>query len=132
VEYVTPKIAAQVGAVLKSQRPTNFKPIDLSATRFKNADWRGVNLSGIDISGIVLAWVDLKDANLDNINSFDGALFFHTAWWEARKISPELRGYLEASLDATYRPTSTYGPRNETFTPAQYAAELERLKNTTK
>ncbi|MGB7624773.1 MAG: hypothetical protein WBN92_20695, partial [Terriglobia bacterium] len=53
---VAPKISAQVGSVLKTPRP-NGSTVDLSATYFKGADWRGVDLSGDNIENMWLVWV---------------------------------------------------------------------------
>lgn len=129
VDYVIPKISAQVGSALKSPRRPSPN-LDLSATNFMSSDWGGADLSGANIASISLAWMGLKGANLDKITYFKGATFHHVAWWEAEKISPKLREYLETDSKALYDPQSTYGPmQKDTFTPQQYAAALDRLKH---
>jgi hypothetical protein len=125
---VTPRISAQVGSVLKTPRP-GASPVDLSATYFKDADWRGVDLSGNNIENIWLAWLNLKDASLDKITQFGGAVFFHVPWWEAKSVSPELLAYLETNYPCV--PGAEYGPNGVKFTAQQCAAALERLRHKT-
>ncbi|MGB7623844.1 MAG: hypothetical protein WBN92_15975, partial [Terriglobia bacterium] len=125
---VATKISAQVGSVLKTPRP-GASPVDLSATYFKNAEWRGVDLSGDNIENMWLAWLSLKDANLDKITQFRGAVFYHVAWWEAKSVSPELLEYLATNYAC--QPGAEYGPEGEKFTSQQYAAALERLRHKT-
>jgi hypothetical protein len=132
-DYITdvlPTISAQVASVLKAPR-VNDSMLDLSATRFKSSDWGGADLSGANIESIALEWVDLKGANLDNITQFEGALFTHVAWWEAKEIGPKLREYLETNDDARFKSGWKYGLKNETFTQQQYDAALNRLKHPT-
>jgi len=127
IDYVLPKISAQVASVLKAPRP-NGSSVDLSATTFKG-DWGGVDLRGASIDNIRLVSVDLKGADLEKITVLDNAYFFHVAWWEAKKISPELLAYLETNSDSEYNPNAKYGPKDEAFTQQQYTAALDRLKH---
>jgi hypothetical protein len=123
---VAPRISAQVGSVLKTPRP-NASTLDLSATYFKDADWRGVDLGGDNIENMWLVWVNLKDANLDKITQFRGAVFFRVAWWEAKAVSPEL---LEGLLtDYPCEPGAEYGRDGMKFTAQQCAAALDRLRH---
>ncbi|MBZ5538502.1 MAG: hypothetical protein LAO31_21365 [Acidobacteriia bacterium] len=125
---VAPRISAQVGSVLKTPRP-NGSTVDLSATYFRNADWRGVDLSGDNIENMWLAWMGLKDANLDKITQFRGAVFFHVTWWEAKSVSPELLEYLATNYGCI--PGAEYGPDGDKFTPQQCADALDRLRHKT-
>jgi hypothetical protein len=99
-QYVTdiiPKVSAQVASVLKAPRTSN-SGLDLSATRFKSADWGGVDLSGANRlrgygsdgtrCGLRARRVDLKGANLETtffraqhpvVRQFEGAIFPHVA-----------------------------------------------------
>ena len=125
---ITPRISAQVGSVLKTRRP-NASTLDLSATYFKDADWRGVDLSGDNIENMWLVWVNLKEANLDKITQFGGAVFFRVAWWEAKAVSPEL---LEGLVkDYPCEPGVEYGRDGMKFTALQCAAALDRLRHKT-
>ena len=125
---VAPKISAQVGSVLKTPRPS-ASTLDLSATYFKDADWRGVDLSGDNIENLWLVWVSLKDANLDKITQFSGAVFFHVPWWEAKSVGPELLEYLATNYPCD--PSAEYGLNGEKFTPQHCTAALDRLRHKT-
>jgi len=126
-EYAIPRISAQVASALQLPRPTG-KITNLSAATFMSSDWENVDLSGANIQGINLSYIRLKGANLDKITQYNGAYFNHTAWWEAKKISPELLKYLEENSTSKYDPKREYGYKDVTFTPQQYADELDRLK----
>jgi hypothetical protein len=125
---VMPKMCAQIGSVLRSPRPTGVS-LDLSAIRFTNCDLRGIDLSGANMENTAMVFVDLAGADLSNITRCEGAYFFHTAWWEAKSISPTLLAHLESRPYAVLHKGWTYGPRDDTFTPQQYADALDRLKH---
>jgi hypothetical protein len=124
------KVCGQVGSLLKQPRP-NSLTLDLSATDFSYCDLRGVDLSNTNIEGMAMRHVDLKNANLDRVTQFEGAFFYKVAWWEASKISPQFRAYLETNSDSKYDGTATYGPGDSEVTPQQYADALDRLKHQT-
>jgi hypothetical protein len=128
IEAALIKICPQVASVPRAPRPSGAT-LDLSRAQLRNCDCGGGDLRGANIEGIGMIWVDLKDANLDNITQFEGAYFYHVAWWEAKTISPELLEYLEKDPHGKYKEGARYGPTDETFTPQQYAAALDRLKH---
>jgi hypothetical protein len=133
VQNVMPQFCEHVGYLLKESRKDHER-LDLSATAFQLCDWRGADLSNSNIKNIWLSHVDLKGANLDGISQFDGAIFWRVAWWEASRMSPALRKYLEMNYEARYDPANRdaqYGPKNETFSPKQYADALRRLEQET-
>jgi hypothetical protein len=125
--YVMADIASQVGSVLKAPRP-KAATLNLSATAFHSADWSGADLRGSDITNISLAWVDLEAANLNSIAQFDGAYFYHVAWWTAKTIDPRLLRYLQADPTSMFRQGAVYGPKHVKFTRRQYEVALARLK----
>ncbi|GAC1402527.1 MAG: hypothetical protein NVSMB64_02540 [Candidatus Velthaea sp.] len=124
--YALPVISAQVAGVLKTPRPQGAL-LDLAAGRFQYSDWKGVDLSGADIHGTEFWWVDLDGANLDGITAFDQAYFTNVAWWQARKIGPALRHYLETTPASKYNPKTLYGAKFQTVSPEEYAAAVKRL-----
>lgn len=128
LNYALTKVCGQIGSLLKQPRPNGLS-LDLSATQLFDCDLRGVDLSNTNIEGIGMRYVDLKNANLENITQFNGAYFYGVAWWEATKISPDLRTYLETEFDSKYDNSAAYGPLLNRFTPQQYAAALDRLKH---
>lgn len=127
LDSALPTITGHVAAVLKEQRPSGSS-LDLSATQFNGSDWGGADLRGANIENIRLAWVDVRLANLDKITRFHGAYLYHVAWWEAKKISPELREYLEKDSTSRYNPNARYGPKRSMYTEPEYTAALDRLK----
>jgi uncharacterized protein YjbI with pentapeptide repeats len=128
LDNVNPKICSQIASVLRSPRPASAS-VDLSGTLLKECDLRGTDLSGASIESISLAYNDLTDADLNNITQFDGAHFYHVAWWQARSVSPKLLEYLENDQQSKFRTNWKYGPRDDTFTQQQYETALGRLKH---
>lgn len=122
------KICSEVASVLRAPRPRGTS-LDLSAARFYGCDWSGVDLSGGNIESVAIAAVNLKDANLDAITQFEGAYFYADAWWEAKKVSPQLLTYLENNDVSKYKPNGKYGPTSETVSLQQYITGLNRLKH---
>jgi len=122
------EICSQIAAVLRTSRPTGAS-LNLSRTEFIACDLGDVDLSGANIESIALDTVNLEGANLSNISQFDGAYFYHAAWWKAKNVSPKLRKYLEDNTDSRYEESARYGPSGEAVTPEQYAIALKELKH---
>jgi hypothetical protein len=129
LDYTMPKISAQVGSLLKTPRPSSVS-LNLAAARFRESDWEDVNLNGANIENVAFVTIDLKDADLGGITHFGSPLVAYTAWWEAKRISPELLEYLEreSPLDTAL----THGPKAKRFSQQQYQHELARLKTASK
>ncbi len=118
------RISQQVGPVLRTPRPSS-DVIDLTATRFYDASWDGVDLGGANIQNIYFSWVSLEGANFSGISQFGGIYIFHSAWWRAARMSPELLQYLEKTYP--WAEGAQYGPNSVTYTQQQYSADLARL-----
>ena len=133
-ELAIPVISTQISSLLKRPRPAGLS-VDLSAASLQGCDFSGADLTSVNIARAHFAWADLKGANLDKISQFEGAYFYHVAWWEAAKISPELLAYLEKDDSSSYKPGVKYGLSSASAVlvePQAYAAALARLKAQTR
>lgn len=118
MEYVQPIFCAEVGALIKSTKPQD-KVLDLSGTRFDNCDFSGVSLKNALINNLSLFHVNINGANIDAIE-FGWLNFYGTAWWEAAKLSPPLRKFLQEKYPCD--PSVKYGRKvDEQFSAEQCA-----------
>jgi hypothetical protein len=123
-EYLL-QIGGLTATLLKAPRPVD-QNLDLRSSNFMNVDWSGVNLSGANLENVVWRYIDLKDADLRSITSFSGAYVFGVAWWEAKRISPELLAFL---MDQSkFDPKIYYGIRARQISIKEYEDGLAKLK----
>lgn len=126
-EYITSvlkDISVATAPLLKGSRPGG-QIVDLRSTWFFECDWNGVNLYEANIENIVLTNSVLKGADLWGITSFNGADLYYTAWWEAKRISPQLLQYLINTYP--YDPNALYGPNSTKVSLKDYADSIKRL-----
>jgi hypothetical protein len=126
VDAAATVISAEISNVLKTPRP-HGKSVDFSATYLRNTDFSAINFTGVDLRNTYFSAVDLKNAELAGLTQFSGALFYSTAWWEARSINRPLLEYLKTATTYTYKPGIKYGPRQEVVSQADYEAAVQRL-----
>jgi|GEM_PF-6266888 len=118
-------ISLAVGPLLRAARPAG-QNVDLRWAWFGDCDWRGVNLYGADLDTLDMRSCNLKGADLGDVTSFQGMYMYRTAWWEAKRISPELLQYL--LLNSPYEPGNTYGPQEYRVSARDYEDSVARLK----
>jgi Pentapeptide repeats (8 copies) len=118
-------ISSDVGPLLKGPRPAGQK-LDLRRGCFGDCDWRGVNLYGANLDNFDMRSSNLKGADLGEVTSFQDMYMYRTAWWEAKRISPELLQYL--LLNSPYEPANTYGPQEYRVSARDYEDSVARLK----
>ena len=125
IRSVIKDVSVAVAPLLKGPRPAE-KALDLRSAWFTECDWSGVDLSGADLENADVRYVVLKGADLGRITSFDRLFVYGTAWWDAKRISPELLDYLETK--SRYDPAISYGPRYEPVSPSYYRDSITRLR----
>ena len=116
--YVLPQLCAAVGSVLRTSRPSG-QNLDLSGTLFNGCDWSGANLTDTQLTSSIVRYVNLENADLGATAGFDRADFWGTAWWKAKRLSPDLAAFLREKFPCN--PKNKYGPSSESVSKQQCA-----------
>jgi hypothetical protein len=123
---VVPVITAQIGSVLKTEKPPG-RQIDLSAMYFQDGDWKGIDFGNANVERTYFSGLDLRDSELKGVTKFDFASFYATAWWEVKSISKPFLEYLMRTFPL--KPGQSYGPRDEIPTQDEYNTAISRLRS---
>ncbi len=132
-DYITSvltEISVATAPLLKGPRPAR-QVVDLRSAWFLHCDWSGVNLYGADIQNIVLNNAILKGADLGGITSFNDVSFYYSAWWDAKRVSPQLLEYLIKKYPYDVNDANEgYGPNSgdKRVSLKDYTDAIERLK----
>lgn len=119
LEHALPKLSAAVGYILRTSRPSGIN-LDLTGTLFTTCDWSNVSLTDAKLNNCVLRFANLENADLGPTVDFDWVDFMFTAWWKAKRLSPNLRAYLREKFPCD--PNTRYGPTfDETFSKEKCA-----------
>ena len=125
LNIVFSRITGQIGVALRTPRGTASAP-NLADKYFKDGDWHGADLGGAILEASRFQYMDFDQADLSAIQNFANLSISTSAWWHAKRISPELREYLVKT--APYKPTEKYGPFDTELSQADFDDNLRRLR----
>lgn len=97
-EHELATVSKAVARLLKDPA-TQHRPRDYDLSLANMQFVSGTGLSGIDLSYAIIRGTDfykcdVSESDFSNITDFDDSNWKGTAWWRAKKISPELLKYL--------------------------------------
>jgi hypothetical protein len=99
------------------------KNADLTTASFSYDDLADLNLTNANLTKTYIQNSLVKDSNFGKVEKFADSDWTGTAWWRAKRMSPQLLAYLKQNY--VYDSKSTY--YQDSTDASTYTAELTRL-----